>query len=253
MNRYILPILLFIIVGCKERQMTDSSNDFKLQESEPAWNYEDAKKYNENQFDETQWDTKMLKGEIEYVDNDPWPTQSPINKLPFPVARYGPGYQGYAARGISLEVGNKTIKGGTFAVSTNKNSIEPKYNPDKSNIIFFNILVLTDKPESESSSLSVSSRNYPHHTCQGRRRTSIGNVDWFAMHMATGAKFAIVNTKYFNLEFGQTILVAPQKDGSLRFKQMKLPTLATDEIDEQIAKLGEQEDVVKFFSNPANI
>ncbi len=253
MNILKLLFLILLIVGCKEKQQIESNDTNETQESKPSWNYENAKEYNSNQFDSTKWNMKILKSEIEYVDNDTWPTQSPISKLPFPVANYGPGYNGYASKGLSLVIGDKIIKGGTFAVSTNENSIEPEHNPNKSNIIFFNILVLTDKPESKNSSLSVSSRNYPHHTCQGRRKTSIGNVDWFAMHMATGVKFAIINTKYFNLDFGQTVLVAPQKDGSLRFKQIKLSTLGTDEIDEQIIRLGEQEDVIKFFNNPLNI
>lgn len=253
MSRYKLLILLIITFGCNTSENTEQKNRIESEVSKLAWSIEDAKKYNEDQFDQTKWNAKMLKKELDYVDNNPWPTQSPISKLPYPVATYGPGYQGYSTKGLTLEIDDKIIKGGTFAVATNEHSIEPKHNPEKSNIIFFNILVLTDKQESENSSLSVLSRNYPHHTCQGRRKTSIGNIDWVAMHMATGVKFALVNTKYFNLEFGQTILVAPQKDGSLRFKQVNLPTLATDEIDEQIKKLGKQEDIARFFKNPSNI
>jgi hypothetical protein len=253
MSRHKLLLLLIITFGCNNKKSIEQETKLEPKESRLHWSLEDSKKYNENQFDQTKWNTKMLNKEIAYVDNDPWPTQSPITKLPYPVATYGPGYEGYSSKGLTLEINDKIIKGGTFAVATNEHSIEPKHNPDKSNIIFFNILILTDKPKSENSSLSVSSRNYPHHTCQGRRKTSIGNIDWVAMHMATGDKFALINTKYFNLEYGQTILVAPQKDGSLRFKQVKLPTLATDEIDEQITMLGEKEDIVEFFMKPTHI
>lgn len=254
MIRCFISIVLLIALGCTDRQsIKQIEAPPKSEDLRTTWSYEYAKKYNQSQFDEALWDIEMLKSELDYVDDDPWPTQAPITKIPFPVAHYGPGYQGYAAKGLSVEIDNKTIKGGSFAVSTNINSIEPKHNPDKSNIIFFNILVLTDQPDSENVSLNVSSRNYPHHTCQGRMTTSIGNVDWFAMHLASGVKFATVNTKYFNLEFGQTILVAPQSDGSLRFKQVRLPTLATDEIDEQIIQLSQQDTIMEFFKNPSNI
>ena len=218
-----------------------------------SWTSEDAKMFNLSQFDESKWDTKILESELSYVDNEPWLTQPPIEHLTFPVAKYGPGFQGYGTKEIAMEIEDKIIKGGTFAVATNQYSIEPKYDPNRSNIIFFNILVLTDKPESENSALNVSSRNYPHHTCQGTRKTSIGNVDWVAMHLATGTKFALVSTKYFNLEFGQTILVAPQKDGSLRFKQIKLPSISMDEINDEISNLSERADIRAFFLNEKNI
>jgi hypothetical protein len=253
MNKLILIMVLLITIGCKEEESSLSNSKINTEETSQNWSYENAQQYNRSQFEEDKWDMKILKTELGYVDKDPWPTQPPINKLPFPVAKYGKGYNGYASKGIELNIGEKQIKGASFAVSTNEYSIEPKHNPEKSNIIFFNILVLTDKPESENSSNSVSSRNYPHHTCQGRRKTSIGNVDWFAMHLATGVKFATISTKYFNLDFGQTILVAPQKDGSLRFKQMDLPMLSTDEIDGHLAKIEGQKDVIEFFKKESNI
>jgi|GEM_PF-5490525 len=46
-----------------------------------------------------------------------------------------------------------------------------------------------------------------------------------------------LGTKIFNLKFGQTILVTPQKDENSRFKKIKLPVLSTAEIDEEITQL----------------
>lgn len=251
----ILTILLVMVtlISCHEKPTKKSKVAAEKEAVTQSWSYQDAQEYNSNQFDESTWDKEMLKRDVSYTDDDPWPTQPPITALPFPVAKYRKGYNGYTSKGIKLSIDNKQIIGGSYAVSTNEYSIEPKHNPEKSNIIFFNILVLTDKPDAENSANRVSSRNYPHHTCQGRRKTSFGNIDWFAMHLASGDKFAIVNTKYFNLAFGETILVAPQKDGSLRFKQMDLPVSSTAEIDDIMTKLENRNDVVEFFNQAANI
>lgn len=250
--KQIIILGFIILASCKEKHLsTVQSRDNKKQVL--VWTETMAKQYNRDQFDETKWDLEILENELSYIDMDPWPTQPPMEKQVYPVAKYGPGYEGYSSKSISIEINDKIIKGGAFAVSTNQNTIEPEHDSERSNYIFFNILILTDKPDSEDSSLSVSSRNYPHHTCQGRRKTSKGNIDWIAMHLASGEKFALVSTKYFNLKFGQTILVAPQQDGSIRFKQVNLPPLSTKEIDNEIVKLGARNDVIEFFTKSTNI
>lgn len=42
------------------------------------------------------------------------------------------------------------------------------------------------------------------------------------MCLADGDNFAVVNQRYFDLEFGRTILVVPLKDGSLRISQLDI-------------------------------
>ncbi len=59
--------------------------------------------------------------------------------------------------------------------------------------------------------------------------------------------------KYFNLEFGETILVAPQKDGSIRFLQVDLPNASTNSIDGHVSDLAQRGDVISFFSADSNI
>jgi len=218
--------------------------------SEYLWTYEDARLYNKNQFDTSQWDMDLLQEEISWEKPD-WPTQSPIEHLPFPVAKYRAGY---ASKSISLSIQDKKIVGTTFATGTYNKYLEGIYDPEKQeNFIFFNILILTNLPDWENASNGIYSRNYPHHTCQGRQKTSIGSVDWLAMHLATNEKFAVVSMKYFNLAFGQTILVAPQKDGSVRFKQIMLPNVSISYIDKYVKELESDSQTVAFFMDGNNI
>jgi hypothetical protein len=59
--------------------------------------------------------------------------------------------------------------------------------------------------------------------------------------------------RLFNLKQGRIILIAPQKDGSLRSMQIKAPILDDKELNNYIDKLFKQENVNQFFSDTNNI
>jgi hypothetical protein len=52
-----------------------------------------------------------------------------------------------------------------------------------------------------------------------------------------GRPYAIVNSRLFDLRVGRLILVAPQKDGSIRFHQTDAPTMNSVERDMYIENL----------------
>lgn len=237
-------VLTFILQSCNEPSSVVSS----VTTNNEVWTESNEKAYVTSQFDSTMWDMELLQDELKPRDNDEsWPTQEPMLHIPYPVAKYRAGY---TTKSISMEIGDKKIKGGSYAAGTMNEYLKPLCDDqDQDNFIFFNILVLTDMPEPENSMNSVISRNYPNHTCQGRRKTSIGNIDWIGLHLATNESLALVSTKYFNLKYGETILVAPQKDGSLRFMQVDLPNVSTREIDAEIDKLKQRKEVIEFFTD----
>lgn len=60
--------------------------------------------------------------------------------------------------------------------------------------------------------------------------------------------------RLFHLQHGQVILIAPQKDGSLRSLQIKMPEIQSDQVDRIIQKeLLSKEEVVTFFTKPSVI
>jgi hypothetical protein len=59
--------------------------------------------------------------------------------------------------------------------------------------------------------------------------------------------------RLFNLKNGRIILIAPQKDGSLRSMQIQTPVLSDKELPDYIDKILQQDDVKKFFSNSGTI
>ena len=92
MKKLIILVTLLIAIGCKEKQLNHSNDTNNTEAPSRTWNYENAKQYNRSQFEKDKWDMKILKSDLEYIDNDPWPTQPPISEIAFPVAKYGKGY-----------------------------------------------------------------------------------------------------------------------------------------------------------------
>lgn len=88
-------------------------------------------------------------------------------------------------------------------------------------IVKFNILWVTDRDDSKMRRTNIVLRNYPHYLVTGTQKTSQGAIDWVQMDLADGSNFAIINQRYFDLEFGKTMVVVPFKDGSLRFLQLQ--------------------------------
>lgn len=93
----------------------------------------------------------------------------------------------------------------------------------------------------------------------GKQKTSLGEIDWIQMNRAEGDNFAIISQRYFDLEFGKTIVVIPHKDGSLRFLQLKhtivsFPGAFNEEWDEKLNKFYEElkkdKELLDYINHP---
>lgn len=99
----------------------------------------------------------------------------------------------------------------------------------------------------------IISRNNPDYIGQGFFKTRKDEIDYTAFLTADRNEYAIVNMRLFNLKQGRIILIAPQKDGSLRSLQIKTPILDEKELSEYLDKMLTQENVKQFFRDPGNI
>ena len=220
------------------------------------WTDQNQKDYMEKSQNEQNWDLEMLKEDIEFL-GDTWPTQPAITEYPSPVADYDWGY--VSIRNIQLPLKGKHILGSSIGYA--KDLYRQSRISDSTHyyIPYFNILILTDRPESIMRRTAAVSRNYPHYLSTGTQKTNRGKVDWVQMSLANGANFAIISQRYFDLRFGATILVAPLKDGSLRFLQLDLNpgsyNLQTIQKEDNVVQLfldqlANNQRVVDFFNQP---
>ncbi len=222
------------------------------------WSYEDRKQFAAQRSDTALWDMKIFHEDLESFKDKSWPIEAGISNYPSPVPDYDWGYC-YLAN-LELVIDDKVIEGNSIGFA--KGKYRPQLPSDSSDYYFnyFNIFILSDLTSDTISSNSVVSRNYPHYFSTGKTLTSHGAVDWMQLSLAGGDNIAVVSQRFFDLEFGKTILVAPLQDGSLRILQVdleigslnfsdltELDSSGTNKKVEYLDALKSRAEVVEFF------
>jgi len=241
-----LSFLLLIGIVCLSQNLI----------SQETWSYHDKKQYAADRADSSLWDMARLESDIKFIEDEDWPTKAAISDYPSPVPAYDWGY-GYISP-IEIIFGKDTLKGHSIGFVNDEYRIDSKMDTSEYYLNYFNIFIWSDKSNYESGMQTIVSRNYPHYFSSGKQKTSLGEVDWMHMNLADGHNFAIVNQRYFDLEFGRTILVVPLDDGSLRILQLDVemnpvPTHQLmkagpwDELKIFKALIGQDDRVREFF------
>jgi len=212
--------LTILLANCQKNEKIENKI---VQESDSLWTYNDRKLYSIKNVDSSNWDIDKLIGDTKSNNENNWDIKPAISNYPSPVAKYDWGF--VLSERLELKIGNKLLKG--FCIAYAKDKYRSINSSDDFFIVKFNILYLSDLTEQDV--FSITSRNYPHYMSTGKQKTKQGEIDWVQMDLADSRNFAIINQRYFDLEFGKTIIVIPHKDGSIRLCQ----------IDESISSFGE--------------
>lgn len=226
-----------------KKEITDTIHD-------PYWTLEKAKKLASDFNSPKKWDMKTLEMEIENLDKYP-SSDYPLNVSPFPTPEYASPGNGNGA--IETIISEKKIIGHYVIIGKGEHSDYLFGNPEDEYVTYFTILTISDEMESENP-VMASSRNHPHYVSQGSLNTSSkSRVDWIATQFADKNAFAMVNSRLFDLRVGRLILVAPQKDGSIRFYQTDMQTLNSKEREKYIEELKTSKTAIEFFNDKNNI
>jgi hypothetical protein len=200
------------------------------------------------------WDLERMK-----EDNIPLSEQTPIKFGAFPVPRYealgpyrGGGVVGNAqARSIEdyrLMVADKEVVFNSFFIGDS-----PFYKDSQRNSVFFTIITVVDSVDTNNfvpGTTMMLSRNHPDYGGEGSLLTKNNRVDYVAFTTPDKGSFAIVNMRLFHLEYGNIILVTPQKDGSFRSLQIKAEKVNNEQIFNYVKKnILTREDVVAFLTD----
>jgi len=221
------------------------------------WNKKVEEKHLKNRQDSSTWDAELLRRDIEANKER---VAKPIRYGAFPVPKYEllgkESFKGVGNGGnfSGIDVDGKKILYSYFFV--NKNSFTQKFVGDKPNEVFFTIITLTDFIDTINYShagVQIISRNNPDYIGQGFFKTKSDEIDYTAFLTANRDEYAIVNMRLFNLKNGRIILIAPQKDGSLRSMQINPPILDDKELPNYIDTILKQEDIKHFFTDVNNI
>jgi hypothetical protein len=254
MNKPLLiaTFFLWIISNTYAQKVTQETNEM--------WNYEIEKQHLLNREDSLTWDYSMLGEDIEWIEFGK--ETKPFRYGIFPVPKYDLLGEGtFRGMGFGMNYRELDNKGNDLFYTffyVQKNKLTEKYLPvDKSDEVFFTIIVLSDMVDTVDYSHArnqMMSRNNPDYIGQGLIKTQNDEINYMAFLTAERDEYAIVNMRLFNLKNGRTILIAPQKDGSLRSMQLQSEqVLSAEDIEKYIDEILMQENVKKFFANKNNI
>jgi hypothetical protein len=204
---YIILIIVVLFSSCQEKkELVSVSENIEV----AKWNIEKLNQKATQHLDSTKWDLPLFIQDIETYNKYQEVFQNyPLNKSPFPVAEYD-----YSVSYIpfTIEKEGKIIKGVRIGECED---------PDCEKIIYkLTMLVLTNDREAEELTL-VDSRNFPYLTAQGYVKVSNNKYDWVFSASPDGFSTLIINMKFFDLRFGETVIIYPQSDKSFFYDQIK--------------------------------
>lgn len=259
MSRLVIPLFVIMAFGCSNSSSHDQDEALKprLELRDDFWNAQKEQQHLLNRQDTATWDLTMLANDLAYRNSN---EQLPFESAAFPNPDYdfvGEGsFKGVGNFGLSggddneLKLGDKTILYNAFYVGASE--VNQAFVGDKKDEVFFQIIVLTDFVDTLNYSHVLSevvSRNHPHYIGQGYYKTQTSSIDYSAFIAANRDAYAIVNMRLFDLKFGKTILIAPQKDGSFRSMQVQSPPLSKEDIEAYTENLLKEQEIADFFGD----
>lgn len=199
-----LMIIVFTVYSCMSSRQVKP--DLPIDQD---WTIDQLKNRAEANLDSSQWNRNLLKQDIQtHASYSEVFEVYPLNNYPFPVADYD--YAVYS-NPFTLKADSVIFKG--VQVGEYKN-------PDSDSIVTkLTLIVLTndDKVEPE---IFVSSRNFPYLTAEGNFLLAKQNFKWAFQAAPDGFSSLFFSMKLFDLRFGQTIIIYPQKDNSFVYIQL---------------------------------
>tara|TARA_R110002049_G_C8969606_1_gene547396 strand:+ start:71 stop:811 length:741 start_codon:yes stop_codon:yes gene_type:complete len=246
MNRIFYVVILVIsTISCSEKK-TINQNE---------WSESKRLDYLHNVNDSTTWDLEMFERDKNDGDLE---DLGPFVVGTFPVPKYdllGKGsFIGLGNVGDKFKMKNKTLVMNSFFVK--KNEFNKSRLKNRKDEIFFQIIISTDTIDNINYNLNggiVISRNHPDYLGQGFIKTKNNRIDYVAFQTPENNAYAIINTRIFDLNYGKTILIAPQKDKTLRSLQIKSPELTSDSILDYTKRLINENKIIEFFEEHRKI
>ena len=247
MNRLLLFLAIqLVVLSCSNTISIVNSKDNQ-------WNNQKREQHLNNRNDATSWDRTMLEENRLLIDDGDY---GPFEIGVFPEPKYSLIGKG-SFKGGGYETGKFQIKDKKILMSSffvKHNVLNQDRLKDMKDEVFFQVLILTDTLNNDQLTGNIiTSRNHPDYLGQGFVKTINNRIDYAAFITAENNAYAIINTRVFDLRFGKTILIAPQKDKTLRSLQIESPKMSSDMIINYMESLLKDEKALKFFENKDNI
>jgi len=201
----ILIVITVLVVFSFHNNASSQTDTVVIQK----WNEQTLKERAMSNLDSSQWNQTLFKQDIETHKTYAEIFEAyPLNNYPFPVADYD--YAVYS-NPFTIKTDSLIFKG---------IQVGEYVNPDSDSIITkLTLIVLTNEDNVEPETF-IDSRNFPYLTAEGNFRLSNQNFEWVFQASPDGFSSLLFSMKLFDLRFGPTIIIYPQKDNSFLYDQI---------------------------------
>jgi len=217
MNRQILTFLLLLYVSiCNGQSILESLE----------------RKAKNNQIPE-KWNMELFTSDQERLKDE---KTKPFNSSAFPVEKYA--YYVFN-KPFNFQLNNWHFSG--IAFGENKKNSNNKYEKKHELAIIF----FTGNKDYQLEG-SVSSRNFPYLTVQGQ--VELNNpYDFWGVKSPDNSGYIIINLKSFDLRFGQTVMIFPNKDNSFYYLQFDKKPQSNEKFADFISELKQDKRIPEMI------
>jgi len=155
----------------------------------------------------------------------------PLNNYPFPVANYD--YSVYS-NPFTIKKDSLIFKGILIG--------DYKKPESDQTTVKLSLIVLTNNDSTEAESF-VNSRNFPYLTAEGSFNLDQARYKWVFSATPDGFSSLFFSMKFFDLRYGQTIVIYPQADQSFFYMQLNESPSNYTNFDDYIKKIKDGLDI----------
>lgn len=192
--------------------------------------------------DKATWDLELLEFDLNMLES---PQPGLMTMGAFPTQHYK-GSAG--SKPYHFKVGDAEFVGTTFFIGKNENN-QHLYKGEDSQRAYFTILTKVDASYSDTYNASqIISRNHPDYVGQGRIITHGLSLEYLAISKGDEPATALVNLKLFDLTKGNTLLIAPMSNHTIRVKQIDLGYLPMSSAEGQVEAMMTDSANLEFYN-----
>ena len=189
----------------------------------------------ENNQNPDKWNKELFSEDIEWLRNS---SAKPLKSLPFPVEKY----ETYVfSKLFNFKIDNFNFAGISVGENIGAKIGKMQFRHDLC-LIFF-----TDDTVSTLDKVDVSSRNSPNITFQGTFKL-IQQFDFVGMKSPDEKGLLMVSMKAFDLQFGQTVIIFPNENGSFYYVQIKEKPILDEDYNNFIERLRTNEKIIAMLA-----
>lgn len=237
-------IILLLFSSCNSQIVKENAEN-----SKPFWNEKNLKERAKNQNITDSLDMERLSKVSQYA-SQMWEKDVPIHFTAFPTLHYESA--GNANKPLTIDFQDKKLIIESLSLGKDKHNAHRFTDKSEKDEIVFTIIVLSNEIDSTQTSY-VSSRNHPNYIAEGSIKSNNKPIDWVSLQNADDSAYSIISMRLFNLNFGQVVIVAPQKDDTLRFLQIQREYLSNEDLEDYLKELIKQEKIKTFLTMEGNI